>query len=42
MIEHEDIEEEDDESDCCDECGCYHSHFTFCSQYDPSYYPDID
>jgi hypothetical protein len=34
MIEYKDIEEEDDELDCCDECGCYHSH--------PSYYHDID
>lgn len=33
---------EDDEGGCCDECGCYHSHFKFCSCYDPNYYPDKD
>lgn len=40
--EYDEFDDEFEEYECCDECGCYHSHFKFCSQYDPSYYPDID
>lgn len=32
----------DDDDECCEECGCYHSHFRWCSQYDPPYYPGLN